>query len=320
MSDAEGVVPQAVHKAARSLLWVRTPADAAQVVRALVLDLGGTIVPADVTDANVLLANLSFGEAVPMLASAQPGSRARLLLDRYLPNFLLDARQALELSERVERLAEAASADALTGLPNRRMLERSLGRLTASDVVIMIDLDHFKTINDELGHAVGDEVLRAFGAALLSTVRGRDTVGRYGGEEFVVVLPSSANADSLLARLRDHWGVVRPQPITFSAGIALSSGDPAEAMRRADEALYQAKESGRDRWIWARAEESTAKTVPSDFVEPHLDDAPTGDRTGGTRLSLDLLDLHVPHEQIVVDLLLLDETLGNGDFNLPINP
>jgi diguanylate cyclase (GGDEF)-like protein len=301
--DVLGVVPSAVLKATRSLLWVNTPADAVRIVTALVQGLGGAVVSADATDASTIPADLSFGDGVPMLASARPGTSARLLLDRYLQAFLIDARQALELSDRVKRLAESASTDVLTGLPNRRMLERSLGRLSTSDAVIMLDLDHFKAVNDELGHAVGDDVLRAFGGALLATVRGRDTIGRYGGEEFVVVLPASADPDSFLARLRDHWCALRPHPVTFSAGIALSSGDPAEVMTRADEALYQAKESGRDRWIWAQTGVPTKPCLPCDFVQPYLDDALTGDRTGGARLTLDLLDHHVPHEQIVVDLL-----------------
>jgi len=301
--DVLDMVPSAVLEATRSLLWVETPSDAVRIVTALVLGLGGAVVSADSTNASAIPADLSFGYGVPMLASAPPGSSARLLLDRYLPGFLLDARQALELSDRVGRLAESSSTDVLTGLPNRRMLERSLGRLSTSEVVIMLDLDHFKVVNDELGHVVGDEVLRAFGEALLATVRGRDALGRYGGEEFVVVLPASSDPDSFLARLRDHWCVVRPHPVTFSAGIALSSGDPADVMRRADEALYQAKESGRDRWIWAKVGVPTTPYRPVDYVEPYLDDALTGNRTGGVRLTLDLLDHHVPHEQIVVGLL-----------------
>jgi len=302
-ADELDVVPRAALEATRALLWVDTPAHAVRIVTNLVQGLGGVVVSADAHDANAIPADLSFGHGVPLLASAPPGTSARLLLDRYLPAFLLDARQALLLNDRVERLAESASTDVLTGLPNRRMLERSLGRLGTSEAVIMVDLDHFKAVNDDLGHAAGDDVLRAFGAALLATVRGRDTLGRYGGEEFVVVLPASSDPESFLTRLRHHWSAVRPHPVTFSAGIALSSGDPAEVMMRADEALYQAKESGRDRWIWAQSGVPTTPSLPGDFVEPYLDDALTGDRNGGVRLTLDLLDHHVPHEQIVVDLL-----------------
>jgi GGDEF domain-containing protein len=90
----------------------------------------------------------------------------------------------------------AASTDLLTDLPNRRMLDRALGRLSADDTVIMLDLDHFKRINDTFGHAAGDEVLRVFGGVLRGTVRGRDIVGRFGGEEFLIILPPPGGADA----------------------------------------------------------------------------------------------------------------------------
>jgi diguanylate cyclase (GGDEF)-like protein len=154
------------------------------------------------------------------------------------------------LSERGRGLAEDASTDVLTGLPNRRMLARALGRLTADDTVILLDLDHFTRVNDELGHAAGDDVLRMFGMVLRATVRGRDLVTRFGGEEFVVILaPPTGGADAFLRRLSADWLAHRPQPVTFSAGIARAVGDPNAVLRRADEALYRAKEAGRDRWI-----------------------------------------------------------------------
>ena len=111
---------------------------------------------------------------------------ARANLERHLARFLIDARRALELASRTQRLSEAASTDVLTGLPNRRMINRALGRLEPDDLVVIIDLDHFKEVNDTLGHEVGDDVLRAFGTVLGTTVRARDLVGRYDGEEFVL--------------------------------------------------------------------------------------------------------------------------------------
>lgn len=301
-TDADAV-PRAVLDATRSLLWVATPADAVRIVTGLVRDLGGEVVPADAGDPSAILADLSFGHGAPVLASAEPGTDARRLLDRFLSSFLLDVRQVLELRDRVGRLAESASTDELTGLPNRRMLERSLGRLTDADAVILLDLDHFKTINDTLGHAAGDDVLREFGRVLLATVRARDTVGRYGGEEFLVVLPAHADPHAFLSRLRDRWVAVRLHPITFSAGIAMSSGDPAVVMTHADEALYRAKAAGRDRWEWADAVDPSKPSDPKLFVDPYLVKAVAGDRSGGVRLTLGLLDHHVPHERIVVDLL-----------------
>jgi len=214
-------VPGAVHEATRSLLRLRTGGDARRVAEHLVRELGGQLVPAGTDDPSVIPVDVSFGDGEPLLAAAPPGSAARALLERHLASFLLDARQVLQLSGRNERLAESASTDLLTGLANRRMLDRALGRLSADDTVIMLDLDHFKQVNDNFGHAAGDEVLRVFGSVLRGTVRGRETVGRFGGEEFLVVLAPGGDAEAFLQRLRAEWLTERPRPVTFSAGIVL---------------------------------------------------------------------------------------------------
>ena len=251
--ELQQFVPVAVLEATRSLLWLRTGAEARRIAEALVRGLGGTIVAADTHDENAIPADLAFGDGEPQLAAAPPGSAARVLLEQHLATFLEDARRALLLSGRTERLAESASTDVLTGLPNRRMLSRALGRLADDDTVIMMDLDHFKRINDHYGHPAGDDVLRAFGEVLHETVRGRDAVGRFGGEEFLVILAPPADADIFLRRLRTDWSARRPYAVTFSAGIARSAGDREETLRLADEALYRAKAQGRDRWVWSGA-------------------------------------------------------------------
>jgi diguanylate cyclase (GGDEF)-like protein len=302
-SEQRRVVPLAVLDATRSLFRMNTNADARRITEELIRGLGGTLVPAGADETGTLPADVSFGEGLPVLPAAPPGSAARALLDRHLTPFLLDARQALELIGRAERLAETASTDVLTGLPNRRMLERALGRLGDDDTVIMLDLDHFKAINDKYGHAAGDEVLRAVGSVLRDNVRGRDVVGRYGGEEFVVVLGPSADADSFLQRLRTAWLLHRPFVVTFSAGIARSVGAADETMSLADEALYRAKAAGRDQWAWARGRLPASEREPHEFVVPYLDDAVRGRRRPAIRIALDLLDNRVPREQIVVDLL-----------------
>ena len=296
-------VPGAVHEATRSLLRLRTGGDARRVAEHLVRELGGQLVPAGTDDPSVIPLDVSFGDGEPLLAAAPPDSAARALLERHLAPFMLDARHVLQLSGRNERLAESASTDLLTGLPNRRMLDRALGRLSANDTVIMLDLDHFKQVNDNFGHAVGDEVLRVFGAVLRGTVRGRDTVGRFGGEEFLIVLAPGANAEAFLQRLRAEWLTERPLPVTFSAGIVLSAGDPDETVSLADQALYQAKEAGRDQWIWATGRRPASYRPPGDYLQTYLRDAVLGNRRAAVRLTLDLLDRRVSREQIVVDLL-----------------
>jgi len=296
-------VPGAVLEATRSLFRLRTGGSARRVAEHLVRELGGRLVPAGTDGPDVIPVDVSFGDGEPMLPAAAPGSAARALLERHLATFLLDARLVLQLSGRNDRLAESASTDLLTGLPNRRMLERALGRLSADDTVIMLDLDHFKQVNDTFGHAAGDAVLRVFGHVLGGTVRGRDIVGRFGGEEFLVVLPSAEGADAFLSRLRAEWLTKRPFPVTFSAGIAASAGDPDETLSLADQALYQAKEAGRDQWIWALARRPAAYRPPTDYVPAYLRDAVLGNRGEAVRLTLDLLDRRVSRERIVVDLL-----------------
>jgi diguanylate cyclase (GGDEF)-like protein len=296
-------VPGAVFDATRSLFRLRTGGSARSVAERLVRELGGQLVPAGTGGPDVIQVDVSFGDGEPLLPAAAPGSAARALLERHLATFLLDARLVLQLSGQNERLAESASTDLLTGLPNRRMLERALGRLSADDTVIMLDLDHFKQVNDTFGHAAGDAVLRVFGRVLGGTVRGRDVVGRFGGEEFLVVLPSVEGADAFLSRLRAEWLAKRPFPVTFSAGIAASAGDPDETVSLADQALYQAKKAGRDQWIWALARRPAGYLPPTDYLPAYLRDAVLGHREAAVRLTLDLLDRRVSRERIVVDLL-----------------
>ena len=241
-------VPEILLQATRALLWIQTPADARNIATDVVTALGGSVVPAADAPGDALPVDLSFGDGVPVLPQAGRDSRARALLERHLPSLVEDARRAVELGSEVLRLAGDASVDSLTRLPNRRMLGRSLGRLRTGDEVIMIDLDHFKHVNDTLGHDAGDRVLRAFGSTLRETVRATETVGRYGGEEFVVILRDKAGAARFLERFRRLWEEERPYPVTFSAGIALAGEDPGLALQAADDAMYRAKKAGRDRW------------------------------------------------------------------------
>jgi len=296
-------VPGAVHEATRSLLRLRTGGDARRVAEHLIRELGGQLVPAGTDDPSVIPVDVSFGDGEPLLAAAPPGSAARALLERHLTPFLLDARHVLQLNGRDHRFSESAATDLLTGLPNRRMLGRALGRLSVEDTVIMLDLDHFKRVNDTFGHAAGDEVLSEFGRVLRATVRGRDSVGRYGCEEFLIVLAPGGDADGLLQRLRAEWLANRPVPITFSAGVAASAGDPDETVSLADKALYQAKEAGRDQWVWATGRRPASYRPPRDYVPAYLRDAVRGHRKPVVQLTLDLLDRRVSRERIVVDLL-----------------
>ena len=165
----------------------------------------------------------------------------------------------------VEESRQMATTDALTGLLNRRAfltragdeLRRSL-RYADSISVILLDVDHFKRINDQRGHAAGDHVLVEVGQLLASSVRACDVVARWGGEEFVIALPStpSKNALVLAERLR---GKLEAHPILdtdgtripVTASFGLAAQEPSDTLQalidRADRAMYQAKASGRNR-------------------------------------------------------------------------
>jgi len=167
------------------------------------------------------------------------------------------------------QLQQLADRDDLTALPNRRrILEITAKALRTAAVsgrplaIALVDLDHFKAINDRHGHATGDAVLRRFAAIATANLRVGDAIGRYGGEEFLVVLPDTdiVAARSVIEGLRDALraltGVEAPAAgqvglsVTVSAGLAASRSQDAGAedlIRRADLALYRAKETGRDR-------------------------------------------------------------------------
>ena len=162
------------------------------------------------------------------------------------------ARLMRRQSTLTEQLAGAAHHDELTGLPNRRDLDTRLLRAAPGDAVVMCDLDNFKTVNDTLGHAAGDRVLAEFGTVLRIGVRGGDYCARFGGEEFLLLLPNTSTSQTLalLDRLRDHWATLQPS-MSFSAGVAICTADrtAAESLRIADKMLYAAKAAGRNRCV-----------------------------------------------------------------------
>ncbi len=163
--------------------------------------------------------------------------------------------------ERERLIAEVellARSDALTGLPNRRALDDQLPREMARALraetplcLAIIDIDHFKTYNDTHGHLAGDAVLRDCARAWDGQLRGEDTILRFGGEEFLIILPNCALADAaeIVERLRG----ATPDGQTCSAGLAVwGRGESVDDLvGRADAALYEAKESGRDRLVAA---------------------------------------------------------------------
>jgi len=198
-----------------------------------------------------------------------------LMLSRF------DARTTLligSVSRLNGQIARLGTFDTLTDLPNRRTLseriERAIqvaSRQQTLFAILFMDLDGFKTINDSLGHTVGDEVLKAFAQRLLHCVRGGDTVARLGGDEFVVLLqnitsPEDASnmAESVLERMRKGvWADSQPLQVMPSIGIALFPKDGEtgeELLKHADAAMYEAKRGGRSTFRFFEAAMNEAAT------------------------------------------------------------
>ncbi|MFZ0312529.1 MAG: diguanylate cyclase [Candidatus Korobacteraceae bacterium] len=167
-------------------------------------------------------------------------------------------RQLQEANQTIQRLART---DALTGLATRRTLDEAFLREIARAQrhpqglsLIMADLDRFKSINDEYGHVIGDQVLIAAATVFKTQVRPFDLAARYGGEEFVLLLPGTSTADAvgIAERLRSRVAAMLvpacPRPITISLGVATwrTGETPDQLVARADAALYDAKRAGRD--------------------------------------------------------------------------
>ncbi|MGA7981649.1 MAG: EAL domain-containing protein [Chromatiaceae bacterium] len=209
----------------------------------------------------------SSGSLVGCKLAREDGERVTLTCDLVAvgpASVLIAARHVESVSDR-GLLAYRASHDALTGLPNRAYLQDRLENLHRSAEaqrsvysLLLIDLDHFKIVNDRFGHATGDRVLAQVGRRIAHNVRDVDTVGRWGGEEFLCLLPhvNRVLAEEIAERIRasleaepvDHQG--RQIRVTSSIGMATYPEDglyPDPLLAKADAALYEAKRSGRNR-------------------------------------------------------------------------
>lgn len=172
--------------------------------------------------------------------------------------FVLTNHAFERMNVRAHVLEDAAFSDMLTGVANRRGLERVLLRQAeapaGSMALILLDMDNFKDVNDGHGHVFGDRVLQAVVQSLNDALRGSDVIGRWGGDEFLVLArdTSAEEARILADRLRRAVGNLAPEAgggVTLSAGVTTwdGSGGLEEALRRVDRALYAAKHAGRDR-------------------------------------------------------------------------
>jgi diguanylate cyclase (GGDEF)-like protein len=198
-------------------------------------------------------------DAFQHLLAYERAERRRTLYElRALGDLFVTRGEALGLLVKAQQAEHRATHDALTGLSNRLQLTLQSGSLRPDDALALIDIDHFKQINDRFGHAAGDAVLVALGKLLMEFGRGHDLAVRLGGEEFVLLLKgggsTTAQAVAVAERFRQRVAHQTAWPslpddlrVTVSIGVAVVGGAPLEqVLQSADAALYQAKRAGRN--------------------------------------------------------------------------
>jgi diguanylate cyclase (GGDEF)-like protein len=217
------------------------------------------------------------GHAIGVLVaehSLRAGSRIEHRVVTMVERFASHGALALRNAWLLEQVRAMASTDGLTGIANRltfnETLEREVQRAARAGEdlsLVLMDIDHFKKLNDNFGHQTGDDVLRRVAATLKDTARVYDTPARYGGEEFGVVLPrtSPEEAEMVANRLREAVAASGDDPgVTVSAGVAtfpLDGADGEALVGRADEALYASKHAGRNRVTRAQRADAAVPTA-----------------------------------------------------------
>ena len=234
--NSDPVVPEsALHSLIRSLAWLQVLIVTLQIVRCI---LSLVYPPSEIVHMDVIQAGFTY---LNLVLNAGAGCGLTWL--------------ALSIHRR--DLHRIAQTDSLTGLLNRRAFEEILcGELRECKPVslLLVDIDRFKQVNDEWGHQAGDEVIRRVAGALRHSMRPTDAVARFGGEEFVILLPdvSAGRSEEIAGRLRAEVAGMQDLPggiqVTVSIGVAAShAGDvEGELLRRCDEALYRSKRGGRN--------------------------------------------------------------------------
>jgi diguanylate cyclase (GGDEF)-like protein len=205
--------------------------------------------------------------------TATGGARVERRVVAMLERFASHAALALRNAWLLEQVRSMAATDGLTGISNRRSFDTALerevsraGRNGEQMSLLLLDLDHFKLLNDNHGHQMGDDVLRSVAQSLVHQCRDFDTAARYGGEEFAVIMPGCSQADAMSAGERYREAIehdVGPVTVTASVGVACLPTHAATAaalLKRADEALYESKRGGRNRVTVASTENVVTST------------------------------------------------------------
>jgi diguanylate cyclase (GGDEF)-like protein/PAS domain S-box-containing protein len=239
----------------------------AQVTAAVALGVRSAIACPIVTAAGIAGVLAYFFEALPSVEARTAETITEICAEA--ANVVTRIRAQGALRDEALRMAELASTDRLTGLKNRREFDRILGTIPRQSFAILaIDVDHLKRVNDQFGHEAGDTVLRTVATTLALMLRGWDVIARVGGDEFAAILldVDPAEAASAAQRLRAAMHLV-PTPggrsnISLGWASAPAGTDPMSAWRRADECLYEAKRSGRDRVV-GRHVDGAEQVTPS---------------------------------------------------------
>jgi diguanylate cyclase (GGDEF)-like protein len=258
VADRRDLLAESVVLAAtRALLRVDSRDEAVGVLHAAVVGLGGWVEPARLADADVIPVEVSLGVGEPR--TARGGDAAtNLRLARHLPTLVGDTRCVAARCDRIAQQVLYATVDPVTGVSSRGEIERRLDSASVGDVVCLLDLDGFKNVNDTLGHIAGDDALHLFGSLLRSMMRDADFVGRYGGDEFMVIMEAVPPdvARKRMRTLTTAWASEDIHQSTVSAGLA-SVDDLGAGVARsaADRALYRAKRLGGNQVAVATPEE-----------------------------------------------------------------
>jgi diguanylate cyclase (GGDEF)-like protein len=243
--------------------------------------LGGDVVLDELLPSacNVLVVPLvADGDAIGVVLAEWGRGRIPDITVDTLAQSAIQAAAMLRNAVLLGDVEHLATRDGLTGLANRRLFEETLTREIARSYrrstplsLVVIDVDHFKDVNDTAGHPAGDAVLREVGAALVANTKASDLAARFGGDEFVVLLPDCSGVDAIRVAERLRAAVAREVaavPITVSAGVGetpANAGDDEQLVAAADAALYAAKREGRNRTVRSdrMAEPAEAPTHPS---------------------------------------------------------
>lgn len=248
--------------ATRALLKADSREQAARVLRTAVIDLGAGVIPARLAGDSATSVDVSLGVGEPLVVQVpDPTDLAALRLAHHLPTLVEDALAAAARCDHHQRQSLRAATDPLTGVASRATVGTRLGLAEPDDVVCLVDLDGLSELNDTRGHEVGDQALRALGQLLDDATGDADFVGRYGGDEFLLLLADTPSTVALsrARHMAASWVLGMSHRTSLSIGLApVGDAGAAAALTAAQHALRRAKQQGGDRVELATRDDYTS--------------------------------------------------------------